>query len=228
MQFYGQFDPPVDKFIYERYFSNRKVPGFFIECGAFDGQMECSCKFFEETLGWTGLNIEPSPPIFEQLKKNRPNSININAALSNYDGKSVFKQAVHPHFGELCTNGSLKHTDTHLSILDEMGCTLKEYEVCTISWSSLISKYNVKEIDLMVLDVEGHELTVIEGMLKNKVLPRILCIEHGQLGLEPLEQALYPLGYRYDTSSHVNSFFVLTTNIFERLCFKVRKLLSQE
>jgi hypothetical protein len=37
-RFYGQFDPPVDRFLFERYFAGSKRPGVFIECGAFDGE----------------------------------------------------------------------------------------------------------------------------------------------------------------------------------------------
>lgn len=33
-KFYGQFEYPVDKFIYDRYFSMKKG-GVFVECGAF-------------------------------------------------------------------------------------------------------------------------------------------------------------------------------------------------
>ena len=78
MKFYGQFETPVDKFIFERYFPDTNIQGTFVECGAFDGQTECSCRFFEETMGWTGYNLEPVPWIYEQLTQNRPNSKNLN------------------------------------------------------------------------------------------------------------------------------------------------------
>jgi hypothetical protein len=43
-QYYGQFDPPLDRVLHERYFLGRRR-GVFVECGAFDGHLECSCKF---------------------------------------------------------------------------------------------------------------------------------------------------------------------------------------
>ena len=67
--YYGQFEPPVDKIIHERYFPN-KYNGTFLEAGSFDGITECSAKFFEENYNWKAINIEPLPHIFEQLKKN--------------------------------------------------------------------------------------------------------------------------------------------------------------
>ncbi|MEI9889739.1 MAG: hypothetical protein WDN45_03025 [Caulobacteraceae bacterium] len=51
-KFYGQFDPPVDRVLFERYFPDKTIRGVFVECGAYDGQTESCCKFFENR--WTG------------------------------------------------------------------------------------------------------------------------------------------------------------------------------
>jgi FkbM family methyltransferase len=214
MKFYGQFDPPVDKLLYEHYFQNYTRPGFFIECGAFDGITECSCKFFEETLNWTGINIEPSPPIFRQLEINRPESKNLNIALSNSKGSALFHQVIHPEYGELCSNSSLCHTSSHHQWLVDIGCTFKDYQVQTITWTDLIKNFRIPSVDLFVLDVEGAEREVIQGMKKSRVLPRIFCIEHGHCNYpNELQDLLHPFGYRYDFSSDVNSFFVQSNTL---------------
>ena len=97
-KYYGQFDPPVDKFIYENFFATneKKNEGFFIECGAGDGVTESSCKFFEESLGWSGINVEAAPPLFKRLIVNRPGSLNINCALSDYIGKPNLRMRFTP------------------------------------------------------------------------------------------------------------------------------------
>lgn len=206
--FYGQFDSPVDKFLYERYFINKRTPGFFIECGAFDGLLENSCKFFEESKDWEGINVEPSPPVYAELLKNRPKSINLNYALSDNVGEATFTSVVHPNFGEQCTNGSIEHTPEHKSLLCEMGCEFIEYKVNTITYKDILKKYNIKKIDLFVLDVEGNELKVINSMKGCKPLPRIFCVEHGHHKKEEIIDAVESLGYIYDTESFVNSFFI--------------------
>ena len=222
--FYGQFDPPVDKYIYENFFLDNELvgKGFFIECGAFDGETESSCKFFEESLGWSGINVEPSPVIFPQLLKNRPDSTNVNVALSNYSGKATFTSVVHPTYGEMCTNGSLHHKDKQKETLDQMGCEFKEYEVNVITYPQLIKRYGVKKVDLFVLDVEGNELQVIDSMKASKVLPKVFCVEHGNLDKQEVRRAVENLGYRYVSESYVNSFFVLL-NPIQRLLRKLGK-----
>jgi|GEM_PF-4885177 len=53
MKYYGQFHPPLDQLLHERYFGDCRG-GVFLECGATDGVMESTCKFVEkfEALGY--------------------------------------------------------------------------------------------------------------------------------------------------------------------------------
>ena len=210
MKFYGQFDPPVDKFIFERYFLGARTPGVAIECGAFDGLAESSCKFFEESLGWTCVNVEPCPPAFDKLVRNRPRSININAALSSSTSSVEFTAVIHPSFGADCNNGSIQHTTQHKQDLDAIGCTYRRYQVATTTYHDLVIAQRLQAVELLVLDVEGHEHEVLKGMQQTPcaLLPKIFCIEHGHLGSDALKPALEALGYTFDTTSFVNSFYV--------------------
>lgn len=178
-----------------------------MECGAFDGVTESSCKYFEESLGWQAINVEASPAIFAQLVKNRPHSLNLNLALSDRCQLTEFVEVKHPGF-ELCTNGSLKHLDEHLEWLRSEQCTFSRSFVQTCTYRELIENLQVSDIDLMVLDVEGHELAAISGFFGASVLPKVLCVEHGHLGVPKICEAVEPLGYRFDIQSHVNSYFV--------------------
>ena len=60
----------------------------------------------------------------------------------------------------------------------------------------------------MVLDVEGHELSVLSGMHGSSVLPRVMCVEFGHVGFGVIRSAMDELGYEYDISSYANAFFV--------------------
>jgi FkbM family methyltransferase len=207
-KFYGQFEPQVDRFIFERYFPNVNIQGVFVECGAFDGVTESSCKFFEDTMGWKGFNLEPVPWIYEKLVDNRPDAINLNLALSNQSGSASFKAVNHPVFGYQCTNGSLAHVDEHKQTLIELGCNFKEVHVSLIGWKEFVKEHGVTHVDLFVLDVEGHELTVIDGMKGCDVLPDIMCVEFGHIGIDKVRAEMQTLGYVYDITSNANAFFI--------------------
>lgn len=187
MTFYGQFG--IDQYLYNTFFKGFSN-GFFVECGACDGVLESSCKFFEETMGWTGINIEPAPPLFELLIKNRPNCTNYNIALSGKDTVKVFNHAIHPDMGARFGNGSIKHHEAHLKDLLNQGCTFKQYNVQCRRFSDIFIAN--REIDLFVLDVEGHELPALKGIidLKKEYLPRVFCIEHSFSGLDNITKVL--------------------------------------
>lgn len=200
-KFYGQFG--LDKEIYDRYFLEERF-GFYIECGAYDGLTESTCKFFEESLQWTGINVEAAPRLFDRLKKNRPLSVNVSAALSNKEGYAVFMDIAN---GIADGNGSLSHTPNHKADLDCQGVHLTPVSVKTMTYKQLCDDYGVKHVDLFVLDTEGHELQVIEGM-KDAPVPGVMCAEHGHCGLAKLIAALTPLGLKYDYHNGYNAFFI--------------------
>jgi hypothetical protein len=43
--------------------------GFYIECGANDGVNQSNTWYFEKSLNWIGILIEPNKQIFQELKK---------------------------------------------------------------------------------------------------------------------------------------------------------------
>ena len=63
----GQANQPI--LIDEKIFKNRIRNGFFIEAGAYDGEVFSNTLFYELKQNWTGLLIEPNPDAFEELNK---------------------------------------------------------------------------------------------------------------------------------------------------------------
>ena len=63
----GQEKQPI--IINEKIFKNRIKNGFFIEAGAYDGEVFSNTLFYELKQNWTGLLIEPNPDAFEELNK---------------------------------------------------------------------------------------------------------------------------------------------------------------
>jgi FkbM family methyltransferase len=191
--YHGQF--LLDKFLNENYIKNIKY-GFFVEAGAYDGKEESTCLYFEENLGWEGINIEPVPEIFNQLEINRPDSININIALSDKKEKRTFKHIIHPERGIYFGNGSLEHTEEHLKDLLDNGCSTLGFEVNCNSFKNIfntcLSLEKRPPIDLFVLDIEGGELKAIDGILRLPKIyyPELFCIEYTHCGLDNLSKRL--------------------------------------
>ena len=56
--------------------------GFFVECGAFDGELSSNTIYLEQKLKWSGLLIEMDPSWYLQLRGKNRKSFTINACVS--------------------------------------------------------------------------------------------------------------------------------------------------
>ena len=70
----GQEGQPVK--INDQIFKDKIKNGFYIEAGAYDGEMWSNSLFYEVEKGWNGLLVEPHPDAFNKMKK-RVNLLNV-------------------------------------------------------------------------------------------------------------------------------------------------------
>jgi hypothetical protein len=56
--------------------------GFFVECGALDGELRSNTLFMERTLGWEGVLIEADPKNFLKVQEKNRRAWTVPACLS--------------------------------------------------------------------------------------------------------------------------------------------------
>ena len=66
-----------------------KHRGFYIDAGASDPVHFSVTKHFYD-WGWRGINIEPVHSVWRRLRDHRPRDVNLNAGLSDREGKLTF------------------------------------------------------------------------------------------------------------------------------------------
>ena len=129
--------------------------GFYIECGANDGVNQSNTWYFEKTLGWKGLLIEPVEEVFDELKKNRSKrNFFFKKALRpfSYKYKNVFLK-INPK-DSLSTRSTTDDIDSRVQI-----------KVQSSNLNFLLDKIKApKIIDFFSLDVEGDEFQVLKGI----------------------------------------------------------------
>lgn len=212
MNYYGQL--AIDFILHSRYFKNKRE-GFFVECGAFNGINDSNTLFFYENLNWRGINFEPIPHIYESLIKNRPQDMNLNLALSDKDGVSMFTKVIHktkfPQWNGDFANGSLKHTENHKKQIEKnfSGCEYVEIEVKTISLKTFFEQKITKKPDLFILDIEGYENVVLKQLkeVPKEKHPDLWCIEWGHGEVETTKNIMKENDYLLDYSDSINLIF---------------------
>lgn len=157
--------------------------GVFIEAGANDGIEQSNTCFFERNKNWKGLLVEPNPIKCSMCKTNRPNSIVENFALVgfNYNKKTIPGDFLNTGHGDSLMAMVIDDGDYQ----DEDIIFRREYrinnnpivEVPAITLSELLKKHNIFQIDFFSLDVEGYELSVLNGLDFSLFRPKYILIE---------------------------------------------------
>jgi FkbM family methyltransferase len=175
MKYYSQIGQ--DKFIDELF--NQKRDGIFIDIGAFDGMEDSNSLFFEETRNWTGICIEPSPLEFNKLNSFRK-SININACVSDYDGKTdfVYIEGYARTLSGIPSNYDPKHVVRIQNDVRINGGKFHQIKSDVFRLQTIIDKYLNKNIDFCSIDTEGSELKVLESIDFAKTSIQVFAIEN--------------------------------------------------
>lgn len=148
--------------------------GYFAEVGALDGLRLSNCYSFEQA-GWNGVCIEPHERYFEMVRRNRPGSVAVRAAVSDRDGGEV------EFYANARGTLSTLERDLEATWKAKYGDYFSGFDVQKVPMRSLTSILDEAgapvPIDVVSIDVEGHELSVLRGLDFAKYRPRVLVIE---------------------------------------------------
>lgn len=155
--------------------------GFFIEAGANDGIAQSNTALYEFNYGWTGLLIEPNYKKYLDCKENRKNSIVENYALvsTNYEKNTISGNFNQIGYSESLTSLVYDNGDWCDEHLREHKECIKNnlVEVPAITLTKLLQRHNITHIDFISLDVEGYEISVLNGFDFKHYSPTYFLIE---------------------------------------------------
>lgn len=184
----------------------KKASALFQEAYDLDWAQMCSLevgghKEGEETASLPGTRwyMEPNPEDFALLSKRHKNVLPF--ALSSRTGTLTFNVSSHPG------NSSIQHSEIHLKELQDLGAKMKQVSVQAVTYPDLLFKHIRRRVDLLVLDIEGHEVEFLKSLLSipPALLPLAVCIECGY-DWTPRLELLTKLGYQADFFFYNNCF----------------------
>lgn len=179
----------------------------FIEIGSCD--FDTNLPLIENG-GWEGVMCEPAPKYFENISKLAKDIDNKeclsleNIAISDYDGKISFACAKDNSSGPRSEDGwrrgiSSVVADNHKGerMFDLKGNQKfidKVIDVECMTLDSLIAKYKYEHINYLKIDVEGHELNILDNYSWD-IKPDIIKLEHAHIDDMYARRLLESKGY---------------------------------
>ena len=156
-----------------------KNDGFYIDVGC-QHPIKNNNTYLLYKKGWKGINVDLDIDNIDLFNIARPKDDNINIAVSNKVGE---------------TDLYFYHKKSPINTIDKKTSdfqTAQVSEIKKIKTNSLIniinsSRYNNNKIDLLSIDVEGHELQVLEGLDFNLYKPNVIVVEYLDLSAKKLE-----------------------------------------
>lgn len=155
--------------------------GVFVEAGANDGISQSNTALYEFEYGWTGLLIEPNFQKYLECKRNRKQSIVENYALVSHNYKM---NTISGNFNQT------GYVESLTSLVYDSGDWCDEYlkqnkeqivdnlvDVPAITLTKLLEKNNLSQIDFISLDVEGYEISVLNGLDFSRFSPKFFLVE---------------------------------------------------
>ncbi len=172
----------------------KKTKGFYVDVGAHHPFTYSNTAVFS-SIGWTGINIEPSPDAIRLFDKYRPLDLNVQSGVGIQRGELDYFMFVEAALNTFDAEVAAYHKNTGRKFLG-----VKRISVRPLS-DILESAVDVSQpIDLLNVDVEGFDLQVLQSNNWEKFQPRVVAIEQHALGLEDVlrsEVALYLKGFGY-------------------------------
>jgi FkbM family methyltransferase len=200
---YSNFD---EELIIRDFFQDRRN-GFFLDVGCSYAVRGSNTYYLEKHLGWTGIGIDALEDYGAQWKKERPDSMFFAYLVTDRSGirKTFFKS---PGLALSSTNEELASGKIFGAKLDTV-----EVQIETITLNDLLDRAEVTKIDLLSMDIEGHEPKALAGFDIDRFQPELVVIERSisraknRMILRHFERHGYQLLERYVPFDPVNSYF---------------------
>ncbi|MEO8034493.1 MAG: FkbM family methyltransferase [Acidobacteriota bacterium] len=175
--------------------------GFFIEIGGWDGTTFSNSLYFERYRNWRGVLIEPSPSEYLKCRRDRPEAKVFCFACVPFDYPDKYVPMI---YCASMTVSNVRGSDgVGLDPIEHVrdgrkflapGEDVYEFGAVAKPLSSILTENQINDsIDLLVLDVEGYELAVLQGLDFKLHGPLYICVEAWEL--EKIQEFLRSKGY---------------------------------
>ena len=159
--------------IYQKYFGYPSQ-GFFIEVGAYDGESFSNTSCLADH-GWKGIYIEPIEEFYSKcLERHKNNNVIVIQTSIGEEEQEEVDFYVH----EAITTSNKNLVKMYSEIEWSQHCEFKNQKCKQVRLETILQNNNVKsKFDLLIIDVEGNEESVLNSFNLTYWEPEMIIIE---------------------------------------------------
>lgn len=161
----------------------------FVQIGSNDGKVGDPLRARIVEGGWRGVLVEPIRPIFERLRQSYAGIPHVSfecAAISAQAGVATFYSLAEPTPDEI---GKLpdwydqigsfdrEHLLRHAPKIPDIESRIRPLKVSCLTFSDLCEKHGLQDLDVLHIDAEGHDLTILSAVDLARWRPKIVIFE---------------------------------------------------
>jgi FkbM family methyltransferase len=159
----------------------------FLQIGSHVGNTQSDKLFNQDIINKNIILIEPVPFLFNLLMENykikdKNNILFLNLAISNKnDTLELYSPSInndfskYPFFASQLTSANKDHISTH-NKCDHL--IVDKISVQCFTLNKLIEMFDIKSIDYLMIDTEGHDYDILMDFNLDNIKPNKICFEN--------------------------------------------------
>ncbi|UCE87010.1 MAG: FkbM family methyltransferase [Deltaproteobacteria bacterium] len=164
---YSHFD---EELIIRDFFQDRRR-GFFLDVGCAGPVKGSNTYYLEKHLEWSGIGVDALKEYAAEWKELRPNSRFVSYLVTDHSGAS---ETFFKSFGRGISSTDPEHAAGRFWGVE---WPTQELQVPSITLDDLLDREGVAKIDLLSMDIEGHEPEALAGFDIERFQPELVVIE---------------------------------------------------
>jgi FkbM family methyltransferase len=189
-----------------RYFDAKRA-GFFVDVGAHH-PYRFSNTYMLYQRGWRGVNIDAMPGSMLKFQRHRPRDINIEAAIGLVPGSATYYMFNEPALNTFDQALAAQRQSPPWKLINQV--TLPVLPLADILAKAVPPG---QRIDVLTVDVEGHDLNVLRSNDWTRFRPQVVLAETlgrrlDDLKADPVVMFLESLGYALAAKTYNTTFMI--------------------
>ena len=162
----------------------------FLQIGAHDGKTLDPMYRYLTTTECSGVMVEPVPWLFARLVANYKPFPMIrceNCVISDHDGTTSFYTVredilkSQPEWGDMLGSLSREQIVSHRDLIPDVEDYIEEQQLPCLTVRSLLQKYGLNHVDVVLIDVEGYDYEVLKQVDLRLLGVKVIIFENVHL-----------------------------------------------